>query len=124
MSVDTSLPVTNPKDDVDEYVRQYFSEYFSENHVVDENDFELVKSFFMTKTDNPSNPSVAANTVAVLLAADQLNIYPSDIIQRIDTPDYKKTFALILNLTRQGTSLIGYEDATAPGDENNRQVTI
>ena len=47
MSVDTSLPVTNPKDDVDEYVRQYFSEYFSESHIVDENDFELVKSFFM-----------------------------------------------------------------------------
>ena len=124
MSVDTSLPVINPKDDVDEYVKQYFSEYFSESHIVDENDFELVKSFFMNRTDNPTNPSVAANTVAVLLAAEQLKIYPSDIIQRIDTSDYKKTFALILNLTRQGVSLIGYEETLSSGTENSRQVAI
>lgn len=124
MSVDTSLPVPNVNDDVDEYVRQYFQEYFSENHVVDENDFELVKSFFSARTDNPTNPSIAANTVAVLLAADQLKIYPSEIIQRIDSADYKQTFSLILNLTRQGVSLIGYEEARSPGKENSRQVAI
>ena len=124
MSVDTSLPVPHPNDDVDSYVRQYFADYFGEKHVVDENDFELVKSFFANRTDNPTNPSIAANTVAVLLAADQLKIYPSEIIQRIDTADYKQTFSLILNLTRQGTSLIGYEEVRSPGEENSRQVAI
>ena len=124
MSVDTSLPIVNIEDDVDEYVKQYFSEYFGEKHVVDENDFELVKSFFANRTNNPTGPSVGANTVAVLLAAKQLGIYPSEIIQRIDTTDYKQTFSLILNLTRQGVSLIGYEDARSPGDENSRQVAI
>lgn len=124
MSVDTSLPIVNIEDDVDEYVKQYFSEYFGEKHVVDENDFELVKSFFASRTNNPTSPSVGANTVAVLLAAKQLGIYPSEIIQRIDTTDYKQTFSLILNLTRQGVSLIGYEDTRSPGDENNRQVAI
>ena len=90
--------------------------------MVDENDFELVKSFFQNRTNNPTNPSVAANTVAVLLAADQLKVYPSEIIQRIDTPDYKQTFSLILNLTRQGVSLIGYEQPLDPAIENTRQV--
>ena len=124
MSVDTSVPIIDPSLEVDEYIRQYFAEYFSNKHTVDENDFELVKSFFANRTNNPTNPSIAANTVAVLLAAEQLKIYPSDIIQRIDTSDYKQTFALILNLTRQGVSLIGYEQTREPGKENSRQVAI
>lgn len=122
MSVDTSTNIVDPGLSVDEYVKQYFSEYFGQKHVVDENDFELVKSFFQNRTNNPTNPSVAANTVAVLLAADQLKVYPSEIIQRIDTPDYKQTFSLILNLTRQGVSLIGYEQPLDPAIENTRQV--
>ena len=36
----------------------------------------------------------------------------------------KQTFALILNLTRQGVSLIGYEQTREPGKENSRQVAI
>ena len=122
MSVDTSTNIVDPGLSVDEYVKQYFLEYFGQKHTVDENDFELVKSFFQNRTDNPTNPSVAANTVAVLLAADQLKVYPSEIIQRIDTVDYKQTFSLILNLTRQGTSLIGYEQPKTPVAENSRQV--
>ena len=123
MSVNTSLPIVNPDDSVDEYVRQYFDTYFDSKFSVDENQYEIVKAFFSNRTSNPSNPSIAANTVAVLLAADQLKMYPSDLIKRIDTPDYKKTFGIVLNLTRTGTSLIGYEQPRPVSQENRRQVT-
>jgi|TARA_R110000782_G_scaffold155773_2_gene247980 hypothetical protein len=122
MAIDTSTELVDPNISIDDYVNQYFQEYFGQKHVVNQNDFELVKSFFQARTDNPTDPSVAANTVAVLLAADQLKVYPSDIIQRIDTADYKKTFSLILNLTRQGVSLIGYEQLRTTSIENSRQV--
>jgi hypothetical protein len=50
-------------------------------------------------------------------------MYPSDLITRIDTADYKKTFGIVLNLTRAGTSLIGYEQPRPVSQENRRQVT-
>ena len=56
------------------------------------------------------------------LSQVDFKVYPSEIIQRIDTPDYKQTFSLILNLTRQGVSLIGYEQPLNPAIENTRQV--
>lgn len=123
MSVNTSLPIVNPDDSVDEYVRQYFDTYFDSKFSVDENQYEIVKAFFSNRTSNPSNPSIASNTIALLLAADQLKMYPSDLITRIDTADYKKTFGIVLNLSRTGTSLIGYEQPRPVSQENRRQVT-
>ena len=123
MALDTSQVLVTIDDDIDELVRQYFTNYFSKPLNVDQNEYEQVKTFFQQRTVNPSNPSVASNTVAVLLAADELGIYPSDIIQRIGNADYQKTFSLILNLTRKGTSLIGYEQPRVPSKEILRQVT-
>jgi len=122
MALDTSQVLVTIDDDIDELVRQYFTNYFSKPLNVDQNEYEQVKTFFQQRTINPSNPSIASNTVAVLLAADELGIYPSDIIQRISTTDYQKTFSLILNLTRKGTSLIGYEQPRVPSKEMLRQA--
>jgi len=123
MALDTSQVLVTIDDDIDELVRQYFTNYFDKPLNVDQNEYEQVKNFFQQRTVNPSNPSIASNTVAVLLAADELGIYPSDIIQRINSADYQKTFSLILNLTRKGTSLIGYEQPRVPSKEIVRQVT-
>jgi hypothetical protein len=123
MALDTSQVLVTIDDDIDELVRQYFTNYFSKPLNVDQNEYEQVKTFFQQRTVNPSNPSIASNTVAVLLAADELGIYPSDIIQRVGNADYQKTFSLILNLTRKGTSLIGYEQSRVPSKEILRQVT-
>lgn len=123
MALDTSQVLVTIDDDIDELVRQYFTNYFSKPLNVDQNEYEQVKTFFQQRTVNPSNPSIASNTVAVLLAADELGIYPSDIIQRIGNADYQKTFSLILNLTRKGTSLIGYEQSRVPSKEILRQAT-
>lgn len=123
MTLDTSQVLVTIDDDIDELVRQYFTNYFSKPLNVDQNEYEQVKTFFQQRTVNPSNPSIASNTVAVLLAADELGIYPSDIIQRIGNADYQKTFSLILNLTRKGTSLIGYEQSRVPSKEILRQAT-
>jgi len=122
MALDTSQVLVTIDDDIDELVRQYFTNYFSKPLNVDQNEYEQVKTFFQQRTINPSNPSIASNTVAVLLAADELGIYPSDIIQRIGNSDYQKTFSLILNLTRKGTSLIGYEQPRVPSKEMLRQA--
>ena len=122
MALDTSQVLVTIDDDIDELVRQYFTNYFDKPLNVDQNEYEQVKNFFQQRTVNPSNPSIASNTVAVLLAADELGIYPSDIIQRIGNSDYQKTFSLILNLTRKGTSLIGYEQPRVPSKEMLRQA--
>ena len=74
MAVDTSQVLVTIDDDIDELVRQYFTNYFDKPLNVDQNEYEQVKSFFQQRTVNPSNPSIASNTVAVLLAADELGI--------------------------------------------------
>jgi len=120
---DTSLPLTNPQDDVDLKVREYFETYFSTPITFTDNDYELVKSFFVERTN--SADAAAALTAGILNAVDELNLYPSDIIEQFkNSSDFTTAIPLFLNLTRKGTSLLGYINERKVPANIKRQIGI
>tara|TARA_R110000868_G_scaffold386767_3_gene655182 strand:+ start:210 stop:587 length:378 start_codon:yes stop_codon:yes gene_type:complete len=124
MAINTSVPIINPDDQIDEKVRQYFTEYYSETITVNPSEYDAVKGFFKEKDISGNNDdAVAANTVALLISAKKMGVYPQEIIEKMHNSDYQKTLGLIFNLSRSGTSLIGYKTTVEPSAENKRQVT-
>ena len=120
---DTSLPLTNPQDDVDLKVREYFATYFSTPVTFTDNDYDLVKSFFVEKTNNED--AAAALTAGILNAVDELDLYPSDIIEQFkNSSDFTTAIPLFLNLTRKGTSLLGYINERKVPANITRQIGI
>jgi hypothetical protein len=120
---DTSLPLTNPQDDVDLKVREYFATYFSTPATFTDNEYDLVKSFFVEKTNNAA--AAAALTAGVLSAVDELGLYPTDIIEQFkNSDDFTTEIPLFLNLTRKGTSLLGYINERKVPANIKRQIGI
>jgi len=120
---DTSLPLTNPQDDIDLKVREYFATYFSTPVTFTDNEYDLVKSFFVEKTNNAA--AAAALTAGVLNAVDELDLYPTDIIEQFkNNSDFTIAIPLFLNLTRKGTSLLGYINERKVPANIERQIGI
>ena len=120
---DTSLPLTNPRDDVDLKVREYFATYFSTPVTFTDNEYDLVKSFFVERTNNAD--AAAALTAGILNAVDELDLYPSDIIEQFkNSDDFTTAIPLFLNLTRKGTSLLGYINERKVPANIKRQIGI
>ena len=120
---DTSLPLTNPQDDIDLRVREYFETYFSTPATFTDNDYELVKSFFVARTDNMD--AAAALTAAVLNATSKLGLYTADIIEQFkNSSNLTTAVPLFLNLTRKGTSLLGYINERKVPENIKRQIGI
>ena len=120
---DTSLPLTNPQDDVDLKVREYFATYFSTPATFTDNEYDLVKSFFVEKTNNAA--AAAALTAGVLSAVDELGLYPADIIEQFkNSANFTIAIPLFLNLTRKGTSLLGYINERKVPANIKRQIGI
>jgi len=120
---DTSLPLTNPQDDIDLRVREYFETYFSTPATFTDNDYELVKSFFVSRTDNMD--AAAALTAAVLNATSKLGLYTADIIEQFkNSSNLTTAVPLFLNLTRKGTSLLGYINERKVPENIKRQIGI
>ena len=120
---DTSLPLTNPQDDIDLRVGEYFETYFSTPATFTDNDYELVKSFFVARTDNTN--AAAALTAAVLNATSKLGLYVADIIEQFrNSSNLTTAVPLFLNLTRTGTSLLGYINERKVPENIKRQIGI
>ena len=120
---DTSLPLTNPQDDIDLRVGEYFETYFSTPATFTDNDYELVKSFFVARTDNTN--AAAALTAAVLNATSELGLYVADIIEQFkNSSNLTTAVPLFLNLTRTGTSLLGYINERKVPENIKRQIGI
>jgi hypothetical protein len=102
----TALPVINVNDNIDLKVQDFFAGFFSPNLKINENDYELVKSFCKAKTNNDT--AAAALTVAIIQAVNELGLYASDVIKQFNETDAKISIPMFLNLTRSGTSLLGY----------------
>lgn len=120
---DTGLPITNPTDSIDVRVNEYFANYFQTNPQVDENQYEQVKSFFDNITSN--DEATAALTAAIIQVADDLEIYVQDILEQFSqTTDLKTAIPYLLNLSRRGSSLLGYETGWNQSPNIKRQVEI
>jgi hypothetical protein len=121
---DTGLPIVDPVDNIDLRVNQYFSTYFSMPKTFDANDYDQVKSFFFNLTKNEQ--ATAAFTASVMIAASDLGLYVGDILKNFssDNANLKNNISYILNLSRRGSSLLGYEVDRPLPPNVKRQVEL
>jgi len=120
MAQDTSLPLITINDDIDKKVNDFFDTYFSPNAKINENDYELVKSFCVNRTSNTD--SAAALTAAIINCINELNLYATDVIDQFKTNSDPNTIPLFLNLSRKGVSLLGYKNAKITPSRVKQQV--
>lgn len=121
MSQSTNLPIKNPADDFDQRAQDYFVNYYNSQIKMTDNEYELVKSFFVQRTDNVE--AAAALTAAVIQASNDLDVFVADVIESFQqSNDLKSAVPTFLNLSRRGNSLLGYEVGIEPTENIKRQV--
>lgn len=121
MSQSTNLPIKNPADDFDQRAQDYFVNYYNSQIKMTDNEYELVKSFFVQRTDNIE--AAAALTAAVIQASNDLDVFVADVIESFQqSNDLKSAVPTFLNLSRRGNSLLGYEVGIQPTENIKRQV--
>ena len=121
MAQSTNLPIKNPQDDFDQRAQDYFVNYYNSQIKMTDNEYELVKSFFVQRTDNAE--AAAALTAAVIQAANELDVFVSDVIDSFqNSTNLKEAIPTFLNLSRRGSSLLGYETGLKPTENIARQV--
>jgi len=119
----TNLPLTNPSDDTDLRVNEYFETYFSPAITLNQNDYELAKGFFLARTNNVE--ATAALTSAVINVANELGLYLPDVISQFEaTNNLKAAIPMFLNMSRRGTSLLGYTQSLTASENTRRQTAI
>lgn len=122
MSQDTNLAIVNPKDNFDQRVRDYFDNYYRPEIKLSDAEYSAAKSFFLARTNN-NEQAAAALTAAVIEAANELDVFIVDIIDEFEkTTDLKSAIPTFLNLSRRGSSLLGYEVNVNPNTNMARQV--
>ena len=121
MAQDTNLPITNPGDNFDQRVQDYFANYISAPIELTDQEYEAVKGFFIARTN--SEEAAASLTAAVIEAANNLNLFVLDVLDQFsNTTDLKSAVPTFLNMSRRGTTLLGYEANITPNENIARQV--
>jgi|TARA_Y100000114_G_scaffold155827_1_gene181064 hypothetical protein len=121
-SQETNLPLRNPETSFDQKVQDYFLNYFDFPIKLTDNEYSAARSFFLRRTNN-NEDAAAALTAAVIQAANELNVFIIDIINEFDnTTDLKTAIPTFLNMSRRGSSLLGYEVNITPNENIKRQV--
>jgi len=120
MTQDTSLPLININDDIDKKVNDFFDTYFLPTAKISENDYELIKSFCVSRTSNTD--SAAALTAAIINCINELDLYAPDVIDQFKANSDPNTIPLFLNLSRKGVSLLGYKNTKTVPPRVNQQV--
>ena len=122
MSQDTNFEIVNPQDNFDQRVRDYFDNYYRPELKLTDSEYSAAKSFFLSRTNN-NEQAAAALTVAVIEAANELDVFIVDVIEQFEqTTDLKSAIPTFLNLSRRGSSLLGYEVNILPNANVARQV--
>ncbi len=121
MAQTTNLPIIDPADNFDQRVQDYFVNYFANPIRMTDNEYEAAKSFFVNRTKNEN--AAAALTAATIEAANKLNVNILDILKEFEgASNLKSAVPTFLNLSRQSTSLLGYEQNIKPNENIARQV--
>jgi hypothetical protein len=123
MAQTVNLPLTNVNDDVDLRVNEYFTDYYKNDVVIDPNQYDIVKSFFMERTNN-NIEAAAALTSAVLNTCNELKVFPQDIIAKFSQSDLQQSLTAFLNLSRSGNGLLGYSKNLVPPANIRRQIRV
>lgn len=124
MSQDTNLPIVNPADSFDQKVQDYFVNYYNDGIQLTDNEYSAAKSFFMSRT-NQNEEAAAALTAATVEAANNLGLYILDVLDQFESSDdLKSAIPTFLNLSRRGSSLLGYDVELIPSPNVLRQTGI
>jgi hypothetical protein len=122
MAQETNLPIVNPADSFDQRVQDYFTNYFTVPVKMTDQEYEAAKSFFVARTNNEA--AAAALTAATVQAANELDLFILDVIKQFEsTADLKSAIPTFLNMSRRGSSLLGYEADITPNENIARQVS-
>ena len=123
MAQTINLPLTDVRDDVDLRINEYFTDYFKNEIVIDASQYDIVKSFFMQRTNN-NLEAVAALTSAVLVTCSELEVFPQDIITQFDSTNLQQSITAFLNLSRTGNGLLGFSKNLQPSANIQRQIRV
>jgi hypothetical protein len=123
MAQTINLPLTDVRDDVDLRINEYFKDYFKNEIVIDASQYDIVKSFFMQRTNN-NLEAVAALTSAVLVTCSELEVFPQDIITQFDSTNLQQSITAFLNLSRTGNGLLGFSKNLQPSANIQRQIRV
>lgn len=121
MSQSTNLAITDPRNSFDQKVQDYFQYYFSDPIEMTDQEYEYASAFFLKRTANEE--AAAALTAATIEAANRLGVYIVDIVEQFEaSTDLKSEIPTFLNLSRNNSSLLGYEANIQPNENIKRQV--
>ena len=121
MSQSTNLSITDPRNSFDQKVQDYFQYYFSDPIQMTDQEYEYASAFFLKRTANED--AAAALTAATIEAANRLGVYIVDIVEQFEaSTDLKSAIPTFLNLSRNNSSLLGYEANIQPNENIKRQV--
>ena len=121
MSQSTNLAISDPRNSFDQKVQDYFQYYFSDPIEMTDQEYEYASAFFLKRTANEE--AAAALTAATIEAANRLGVYIVDIVEQFEaSTDLKSAIPTFLNLSRNNSSLLGYEANIQPNENIKRQV--
>ena len=121
MSQSTNLAITDPRNSFDQKVQDYFQYYFSDPIEMTDQEYDYASAFFLKRTANEE--AAAALTAATIEAANRLGVYIVDIVEQFEaSTDLKSAIPTFLNLSRNNSSLLGYEANIQPNENIKRQV--
>jgi len=123
MAQTINLPITDVRDDVDLRINEYFADYFKTEITIDPAQYDLVKSFFLQRTNN-NLEAASALTSAVLVTCYELKVFPQDIITQFESSNLKNSITAFLNLSRTGNGLLGFSKNLQPSSNTQRQIRV
>jgi len=123
MAQTINLPITDVRDDVDLRINEYFADYFKTEIAIDPAQYDLVKSFFLQRTNN-NLEAASALTSAVLVTCYELKVFPQDIITQFESSNLKNSITAFLNLSRTGNGLLGFSKNLQPSSNTQRQIRV
>ena len=118
----TNLPARTFEDDVDVKINDYFTNYYKIRPKVTDNEYDYVKSYFMERTGNTQ--ATAALASAVIITANDLNMPVIEIVQNFTNSSFKQSIPMFLNMSRRGSSLLGYLQQLQPSENISRQTVL
>lgn len=123
MAQTINLPITDVRDDVDLRINEYFADYFKTEITIDPSQYDLVKAFFLQRTNN-NLEAASALTSAVLVTCYELKVFPQDIITQFESSNLKNSITAFLNLSRTGNGLLGFSKNLQPSSNTQRQIRV
>lgn len=123
MAQTINLPITDVRDDVDLRINEYFADYFKTEITIDPQQYDLVKAFFLQRTNN-NLEAASALTSAVLVTCYELKVFPQDIITQFESSNLKNSITAFLNLSRTGNGLLGFSKNLQPSSNTQRQIRV